>query len=401
MFQDYRIKILFIIIIFSLFISGCELIEEREPQFRNSYNVMEIATYVDTGSSIGGSKGGNKEGLNSPSCTDFNGNLPGWFGSCNPGTTYDTLIYCGFPLIGDQCSSCYVESTSIYCNNEELNGCYCIGDGICNDGIAAPDYGESTSSSDCNLPTHNICNGNTCIVEEGEGVDECENVGSIDPMCVGDTHLDCNSGQCMEVEGIGLDLCSIDMDCRDCNPGVTSYCNLPQIPGTCGECNLGIKTCNGIGQWGACQQITNPIDEICDNNLDDDCDCIFDNIDQDCFFTHLDCVNDQCIEVEGQGPKQCNIDNDCIYYDHSECLDQMCVTSPGFGIDECTNDVDCGAVAVGICGDEVRNRIDPYTGEIEQCDWPDLGGETCISQGYSSGTLGCTNSCYFDTSECI
>ncbi len=36
----------------------------------------------------------------------------------------------------------------------------------------------------------------------------------------------------------------------------------------------------------------------------------------------------------------------------------------------------------------------------EACDGADLDGETCVSQGFSGGTLGCTNTCSFDTSEC-
>lgn len=36
----------------------------------------------------------------------------------------------------------------------------------------------------------------------------------------------------------------------------------------------------------------------------------------------------------------------------------------------------------------------------EDCDGPDLGGETCTSLGYDGGTLSCTVSCTFDTSQC-
>jgi hypothetical protein len=36
----------------------------------------------------------------------------------------------------------------------------------------------------------------------------------------------------------------------------------------------------------------------------------------------------------------------------------------------------------------------------EQCDGDDLAGETCMSQGEEAGTLSCTASCEFDTSQC-
>ncbi|MCK5122968.1 MAG: dockerin type I repeat-containing protein [Candidatus Pacebacteria bacterium] len=46
-----------------------------------------------------------------------------------------------------------------------------------------------------------------------------------------------------------------------------------------------------------------------------------------------------------------------------------------------------------ICGNNIQE-----TGE--QCDGSDLGGASCVSQGFSSGTLLCASSCVFDTSSC-
>jgi hypothetical protein len=36
----------------------------------------------------------------------------------------------------------------------------------------------------------------------------------------------------------------------------------------------------------------------------------------------------------------------------------------------------------------------------EECDGSDLAGQTCLSQGFAGGSLGCTTSCTFDTSGC-
>ena len=36
----------------------------------------------------------------------------------------------------------------------------------------------------------------------------------------------------------------------------------------------------------------------------------------------------------------------------------------------------------------------------EVCDGDNLGGQTCVSRGFTSGTLGCTTVCTFDTSGC-
>jgi hypothetical protein len=37
----------------------------------------------------------------------------------------------------------------------------------------------------------------------------------------------------------------------------------------------------------------------------------------------------------------------------------------------------------------------------EACDGSDLGAQTCVSQGFTGGTLACTDSCQFDTSGCF
>lgn len=52
-------------------------------------------------------------------------------------------------------------------------------------------------------------------------------------------------------------------------------------------------------------------------------------------------------------------------------------------------------ITVTVCGNGVIE-----TGEV--CDGSNLGGETCVSQGYDSGTLTCSSDCAsFDTSGCI
>ena len=57
--------------------------------------------------------------------------------------------------------------------------------------------------------------------------------------------------------------------------------------------------------------------------------------------------------------------------------------------DACKNDC-----TDNVCGDGVI-----YTG-VEQCEGTNLGGQTCVSQGFTGGTLSCTASCTFDTSAC-
>ncbi len=52
-----------------------------------------------------------------------------------------------------------------------------------------------------------------------------------------------------------------------------------------------------------------------------------------------------------------------------------------------------GTIPPPVCGDGVA-------GIGEDCDIGDLGGESCASQGFYNGTLGCAPGCNFDTSDC-
>src|SRR3989344_3049007 len=50
-------------------------------------------------------------------------------------------------------------------------------------------------------------------------------------------------------------------------------------------------------------------------------------------------------------------------------------------------------VNLGLCGDGI-------IGTGEECDGSALGGATCVSRGYASGSLSCAASCEFNTSAC-
>jgi hypothetical protein len=63
------------------------------------------------------------------------------------------------------------------------------------------------------------------------------------------------------------------------------------------------------------------------------------------------------------------------------------------------NDANCSGSnddSESLCGDGVAE------GTAEVCDGSDLAGETCQSQGYEGGDLGCSSDCQgYDTSECV
>lgn len=55
------------------------------------------------------------------------------------------------------------------------------------------------------------------------------------------------------------------------------------------------------------------------------------------------------------------------------------------------------------CSADCLNREQCGDGDVEcseECDGADLDGETCISQGFTGGTLSCSGGCTFDTSAC-
>jgi len=73
-----------------------------------------------------------------------------------------------------------------------------------------------------------------------------------------------------------------------------------------------------------------------------------------------------------------------------ECL-EACDDGNTVGGDGCS--ADC--TSAEICGNGV---IDLTNGE--QCDSGDLGGQTCVSRGYTGGTLTCNGDCTFNESGC-
>ncbi len=47
-----------------------------------------------------------------------------------------------------------------------------------------------------------------------------------------------------------------------------------------------------------------------------------------------------------------------------------------------------------VCGNNIKEGS-------EQCDGSDLGGQSCVSRGFASGTLSCNANCTFNTSACV
>jgi hypothetical protein len=81
--------------------------------------------------------------------------------------------------------------------------------------------------------------------------------------------------------------------------------------------------------------------------------------------------------------------------DGSELGGQTCI-SQGYGPGTLACNADCQSFDTSGCSPCGNGTID----QGEQCDGNDFGGETCKSQGFDEGQLACTAQCTLDTSSC-
>ncbi len=81
------------------------------------------------------------------------------------------------------------------------------------------------------------------------------------------------------------------------------------------------------------------------------------------------------------------------------CMPEICdndLDDDGDGRFDCA-DADCAVLSICGGGNKCGNHtIDPG----EDCDGTELGGRTCITQGFKTGTLVCAASCSVDTNAC-
>jgi hypothetical protein len=206
-----------------------------------------------------------------------------------------------------------------------------------------------------------------------DGSADCFDIECQDfPNCTISTLEDCVGGA--DEDGDNRVDCA-DSDCLDGNPNNSvneDFCAQSEICDDLedndgdGLADCDDPSCNGD------PNCPTKIFEVCDNGTDDD---------QNGF---VDCEDSACTAVpicNKPGVENCNngLDDDGDTF--TDCDDA-----------ECINAVNC--VVPGACGDNVKNQ------GVEQCDGVDLAAQSCITQGFASGTLSCNADCTFNTSAC-
>lgn len=166
-------------------------------------------------------------------------------------------------------------------------------------------------------------------------------------------------------------------------------------------CSLALTTCTRTPDWG---------DEGEECYPNDTCNAGFACIDGRCESLTADCGNGVCDPDETQSscPQDCNngsCGNDIIdpaeACDGSQLAGHTCATLPDHdfsgGTLACLGDCsafDTTHCSTTVCGDLVINIP-------EVCDASNIGGRTCVDEGYLTGTLGCSADCLsFDTTRC-
>ncbi len=224
-------------------------------------------------------------------------------------------------------------------------------------------------------------NGVPCVPPYGSSCNycsiECEEITFPGPKC-GDGNIDRPDEQCEH----DVD-CPIGMSCIYCKcvieeePGCTPEDTRPCDTGEPGICAAGTQTCDGEGFWGECVRDSDPVTEICNNALDDDCDGDIDCDDSDC-ASDPECISEPEPECTSGDTRPCDTGQLGI------CMVgvQTCDTEGSWG--EC---VGVNEPATEICDNYLDDDCD---GDID-CDDSDCSGSSgcgeIVIYGGGGGTI--------------
>ncbi|MBL8743034.1 MAG: proprotein convertase P-domain-containing protein [Myxococcales bacterium] len=315
------------------------------------------------------------------------------------------------------------------------DGAYCTVDDTCQDG-------ECTAGSprDCTEGDDDPC----LIAECDEDLDACGTSSAPNgtvciPTDLCQSNALCVNGQCLgaPLDCSGTPVTSPDCEAANCDPA-TGQCVVGPtndgMPCTSGDLCESDKTCD----MGVCAGTPIPSCTLCTEteqnqtyataNVDDTCAAWGGQIsvvgDIDCFAVEVTVpgsrIYAETVDVGGSG---CPALFDSVIRLFNSSGTQL-ASDDQSGVDSCslflptnvgTTNLNPGTYSV--CVEDWLNDdttvpylllldvLPPACGNAivetpEECDGTALAGQTCVSQGFGSGTLTCDGSCSFDTSGC-
>jgi len=319
----------------------------------------------------------------------------------------------GSDLKGETCVSKGFDGGTLGCNItcDAFDTSGCIRIATCGNGTCESNLEENSTScpADCGCPSGKVLHNGVCVTpactsnsncnDDNAGTtDSCTNAGLWNAACVNTAITSCtnsdsfcpagcnstNDSDCSASDNNGIceagENCGNSADCA-CSSGIccSNTCTTASCSsnGACDDSNAGtIDTCSNAGTCSSA-----------------------------CVHTAIT----SCTNGDGYCPSGCSLfnDNNCPatcgngHTEGSEACDNgdnngtACTPVYGSSCTYCSSNCNSVTLTGHYCGD---GNLDLANGE--ECEGTNLNSATCISQGYTGGTLTCNTSCRLDTSAC-